>query len=51
MRLRPLLFMLAIGFAVPRLLPNGFPVSGSQARQAEIDRASILQSDPGTKVA
>ena len=24
MRLRPLLFMLAIGFAVPRLLPNGF---------------------------
>ena len=51
MRLRPLLFIMAIGFAVPSLAAEWVSVSGSQARQAEIDRASILQSDPGTKVA
>ncbi|MCP5308313.1 MAG: carbonic anhydrase family protein [Zoogloeaceae bacterium] len=51
MRLRPVLFILAIASGGSLQAADWVSVSGSQARKAEIDRASILQSDPGTKVA
>lgn len=51
MRLRTVLFMLAIGFGGSSQAAEWVSVSGSHVRKAEIDRASILQSDPGTKVA
>ena len=50
-RLRPLVALLAVAGMSSALAADWQTVVSDKKRTIELDRASILQSDPGTKVA
>ncbi|HMV18853.1 MAG TPA: carbonic anhydrase family protein [Zoogloea sp.] len=51
LRMRPLVVLLALAGASQALAADWQTVAADKKRKIELDRASILQSDPGTKVA
>ena len=50
-RMRPLVVLLTLAGATQALAADWQNVAADKKRKIELDRASILQSDPGTKVA